>query len=296
MNRRLIYEVSIMGMNDLLNKRNQFVGVITGEAMRIEKCLYDNLNELDEVIMKPKARPKTFKNAKTTISNGLKWVTEDYIIYENRYRIPIMNIYFNDELIIENQPVYFGNYELRTKFKLGDIVVFSAVVEKFDTYGYEPRSGYTKLIHYVDKDQFYFEFGEYFKSGIHEEDAGNLNINFEFTKTRLMNNDLYIGQNAKNDSERVIKLEQEKEAIKKQQVAEKRRQKRLEKQLKEEQERKVKEEEERRVKEEQERLEHMMKERERVYDKLVSYYMGLKYSVDASCNKAAEIINKYYML
>ena len=288
--------MSIMEINDLLNNRNQFVGVITGEAMRIEKCLYDNLNEFDEVIMKPKARPKTFRNAKTTISNGLKWATEDYRIYENRYRIPVMNIYFNDELMIENEPVYYGNYELRTNFKIGDIVVFSAVVEKFDTYDYEPKSGYTKLIHYVDKDQFYFEFGEDFKSGIHEEDAGNLNINFEFTKTRLMNNDLYIGQNVKNDSERVIKLEQEKEAIKKQQAAEKRRQKRLEKQLKEEQERKVKDDEERRIKEEQERLEQVMKEQERVYNKLVSYYRGLKYSVDASTNKAAEIINKYYML
>ena len=76
--------MSIMEINDLLNNRNQFVGVITGEAMRIEKCLYDNLNEFDEVIMKPKARPKTFRNAKTTISNGLKWATEDYRIYENR--------------------------------------------------------------------------------------------------------------------------------------------------------------------------------------------------------------------
>lgn len=284
--------MSIMEINDLLNNRNQFVGVITGEATRIEKCLYDNLNEFGETIIKPKSRPTRITKANKTISNGVKWATEDYKVYENRYRIPVMNIYCNDQLVIENEPVYFGNTEFQYNFKLGDIVVFSAIINKpskfyeLNGYNVEGKRGYDKLISYVNKDEWYIDSED---DNIYDREHGCIDLKYEFTKTILSNKEVKYNEQVKADSERVIRLEQEKETIKKQRAAEKRRQKRLEKQLKEE-------EEERRIKEEQERLEQVIKEREMVYNKLVSYYMGLKYSVDASSNKAAEIINKYYIL
>lgn len=173
-------------MKKMLNKRNTFKGIVVGEAMAITKNVYERDDYYDDDKPKIKKRPKTFKNANLTISGGVKWITEDYIIYENRDRIPLVDVYYNDKLILEKQPIYFGNSDLRKNFKIGDEIHFDAVIEEFDEFECEKKSKYYKLVHYVDKYNFEYLFDRDETLGIFERENGDFNdMKYVFTKTVL---------------------------------------------------------------------------------------------------------------
>ena len=174
-------------MEKLVNKNKNYTAVITDEAMAIVKNLYEYDNDERDYKVKQKRRIKTFnKNVHYTVSGGYKWVNEDYIVYENRFRIPVADVYHNGKLILTNQPIYFGNYELRTNFKVGEEIHFSAKMVKFDEFSYSNKGGYEQTTHYVNKDRFEIEFEVEDSMGIFEREFGDIyNMKYEFQNTKL---------------------------------------------------------------------------------------------------------------
>ena len=168
-------------MERLLNKNVSLTGVVVGECMMIEKHVYEH----EEEIKRKKRRLKTFKNANLTISGGVKWINEDCVVFENRFRVPLVNIYYNNELIAENMPVYFGNYELRKNFKINDEIRFSGKIEKFT--GYSTMKGYIKVRNFVDEKEFLRLFDKYDDdcNNPFADENGEFDMKYEITKTRL---------------------------------------------------------------------------------------------------------------
>lgn len=256
----------IMELKYLLNERNYFVGVVVDEAMMITKSVSDN--EWCDYPARKKARPKTMKNVKTSMIGDILWCNGEYKVWERRYIVPVLNIYYHGELVAERQPVQMQElYE----FKIGDIVYFlSNVNEYIEDYNCKDRADVDVYPAYVDIDKFYYEF-YYDPEDIFSEEFGEIKLEYYFNRARHSKKSFEIPQNIKNDSEKAIEEKEKQELLEKQWKTEQRRQKRLEKQ-------RQKQEEEKRLAEEkrlQEELRLKELERQEKVERLYTYHINM---------------------
>lgn len=187
-----------------------YVGIVVDFCMRITKTEFDCGDFLQ---YKPKKRSlRTDKNGNIMNAEygAYSWGDESTKVYEHRTKnAPVMNVYHQDKLIAQYQPISFGNYAVQYQSKLGDIVVFKADMVDSEKAGYNSFNGnymvrkekksnitlsgmetYWVYTTYVRPDEWDIQGEDYEETlfyGLHEKEIGLIETTHTFINTRVIN-------------------------------------------------------------------------------------------------------------